>query len=1231
MSFSEYSFASSAHQRPDKPLIVKCTFDRSMRRITFASAQNCSFDLLRTRVEQCFSLYASSFVVTYKDDDGEVTDITCDDDLTEAIQYFHLGDDNSGPALSSGASSYSGRSSSSTGGSRKITLRVDVNVDYDGPSLSDTASLSSLEEYKEKRSSMGSEIDLDGSISSGMSGSRREVEYQALRGFGRELGELEDDTMTISSRPTTIAQQHTGPSQGVPRSQDTPRSQSTPKVNGIEASNAASMVDSIASTESFSLLKPVNDRPKLMTSTSQLDPSALLTPPVPKSAGARTPVIASPSDVFQRLKLAETAAADRGGRSPTNVASSASAGSGMAGWLKQQSIQMVQSVLGGLPTAPSSKASSEADGLLVDDRDERSSSAAFSSSGVGAVEEDRRDTLAASDIDEIPGSLELELERNERGAYYYTYTGSSIGHSTDDHEKQPLVRGDRTTEDKRFSYFTASSMESNESPAPPPEDPGSSSLEFLQYLPPDKTHEPSIAAPNPAELTDCSSCGQVLDTFRYVCATCGPRPPRALTAAASSSPASDPDPTSKGKGRAPPTPIVPPTPISVISPTEASHSPTSQQMHVPLMNAYNFAQQTHDHVQAYMHGFNGGPPFSHNHRVGHHPGHGAQFTPVLHHPLGAYAPSNNGSSDGGWEPITYPPPQRRPSHSYTISPSGLSVWTRLDSQSNFASSRNGSTTSLQHNKPLPSVPQTPAHPSPHRSPLLSSPQAPPAHSSPGRSPISPRHGSGSQHSESSSTTPEGFELCTDCMETAGIEHASESVATIPTPGVTPTHSSPGSAGSGSFTDANPLSNPGPATGSGSSSSSADSGSWRRNVPRRKGQLRHAFKEKMWGAGGWTDLEHDGLSKCSTCGSGLTSERYKCATCLDMVVCRGCYSQIHEIHPIHAFLILPEAKRSEPASEPADAIEPGERSLLHDGLKCSHCLMEIVGARFHCAICPSVDICSNCESAGLPGNLTSPDGGHDSSHIMIKVPFPLSANEIDTASRRALLLWTGRDAPSAQSNQSNLADGSGSGSSYAATIVGSSNNSSDFSRDGSHRMDHGMNCKGCGSNIIGVRYQCAGCPSPDGQGYSLCVNCEARSYRLHDPMHCFFKIPRPVDRKIQEEEPLVPSLYILAAGEFLDDPPLGSQNDPRAYLQTIVHRVALCDRCIQRIVGEWFHCAYCAKDLCDNCEAMDSHDASHLFVVFKSVVDMTVLRTLTDVDNPQAGRPLIPHPVYTRPL
>jgi hypothetical protein len=70
----------------------------------------------------------------------------------------------------------------------------------------------------------------------------------------------------------------------------------------------------------------------------------------------------------------------------------------------------------------------------------------------------------------------------------------------------------------------------------------------------------------------------------------------------------------------------------------------------------------------------------------------------------------------------------------------------------------------------------------------------------------------------------------------------------------------------------------------------------------------------------------------------------------MVVCRGCYSQIHEIHPIHAFLTVPEKRLQEPASEPNDIDGSGERcksrklvgtltdslftALLHDGLKCS---------------------------------------------------------------------------------------------------------------------------------------------------------------------------------------------------------------------------------------------------------------------------------------------------------
>lgn len=96
--------------------------------------------------------------------------------------------------------------------------------------------------------------------------------------------------------------------------------------------------------------------------------------------------------------------------------------------------------------------------------------------------------------------------------------------------------------------------------------------------------------------------------------------------------------------------------------------------------------------------------------------------------------------------------------------------------------------------------------------------------------------------------------------------------------------------------------------------------------------------------------------------------------------------------------------------------------------------------------------------------------------------------MEAASRKALSLWTGRDAPNLQSTANNPSEGTkrsnSSGSNYAATVIGPGN---EAAMDGTHRMDHGMNCNGCGNRIIGVRYQCAGCPSPDGEGYSLVGN------------------------------------------------------------------------------------------------------------------------------------------------
>jgi hypothetical protein len=58
-----------------------------------------------------------------------------------------------------------------------------------------------------------------------------------------------------------------------------------------------------------------------------------------------------------------------------------------------------------------------------------------------------------------------------------------------------------------------------------------------------------------------------------------------------------------------------------------------------------------------------------------------------------------------------------------------------------------------------------------------------------------------------------------------------------------------------------------------------------------------------------------------------------------------------------------------------------------------------------------------------------------------------------------------------------------------------------------------------------------------------------------------------------------------------------------YLKSVRHNIARCDRCITQIQGEWFRCAYCGRDLCDTCEKLDTHDNSHIFIVFKSTVSV----------------------------
>ncbi|KAJ4478385.1 hypothetical protein J3R30DRAFT_3733992 [Lentinula aciculospora] len=436
----------------------------------------------------------------------------------------------------------------------------------------------------------------------------------------------------------------------------------------------------------------------------------------------------------------------------------------------------------------------------------------------------------------------------------------------------------------------------------------------------------------------------------------------------------------------------------------------------------------------------------------------------------------------------------------------------------------------------------------------------------------------------------GYELCPECVEEVGLIHAIEA---INEPGSSPT--------------ANDL----------SSSSPGDAAAqWRRAPPRQKGQLRHVYVEKMWGYNGWADVVHteSEMETCYGCGvkTSLQHKMYKCAMCLRYLLCRACYSQVHVLHPVHTFLVL----RGKPSRSLSDSDltlvnDFDEQSNVHPGVECAHCCMEIVGARFHCAECDSVDICSNCESAGLPGNIDSSYGGHVSSHILIKIPFPLPSGKVQSVSRKARNLWT---TDPANINRVEHSKAASEISSYARTVIGNGDMRTS-------EEDHGIQCDACRKPISGVRYQCANCPAPQ-SGYNLCSSCEEASYTVHNPMHAFFKFPRPVDRPIRSSLTMIPELYKMPAG------PSSAAYDienPPGYLRSIIHPKVLCDCCVAEIQGAWFHCAYCGKDLCSTCESVDTRDDTHVFLVLKALVDMPSLRKLlVDTENPE---PVINYEVY----
>ncbi|EMD39291.1 hypothetical protein CERSUDRAFT_112939 [Gelatoporia subvermispora B] len=1011
--------------RPDKPLVVKCTYEQQNKRITFSSTRICNYELLRQRIERCFSLSATPYTIDYTDDDGEVTDITTDDDLTEAIRYFYSAGDDA--PISSGASILSGRSI----GRSKITVRVRVSIPYDGPSLSDTSSIISLEEYRRNN---GSQASLSLSAPS-----IQDLDDDAITVSSKDMGSRYD---TFRSRgPRTIV---TGSSREHTRLRTSPREEDE---FGAETSLNASRSQFHDATNGVER-DPFADR---------------------SSNGSR--YLEEPSGPFERLKLEDELRSLS--ESMTGSLSNFPSSLHTDRWLREQNDRAVKSILGDLPAA--SEPSEISDGA-----DE-------SSSVVG----------------------ELALQQDPRGKFYYAYTGSSRESTFDDASYDADISSaapDSRPVSMDFAWANAQQADlvpvPSLAPAPArdelrPQRPSSSSsnpfkqrsqsepMVSADYIHPDIPPEVlsfvamSTASPSPPRNPSlCSNCSVILDVIRYVCSTCGERKPLSPSDTESDFL------NVKGKSKA----------IAI------------------------------DRRNGYM------------------------YPPTL---VGSGSPS-------------------------------MSAWSVVTGSETPLRTPDDSTYELI-NKPLPASPD---------SATLSS----------GPSSLASRPNGTYRRKES------GFELCSDCVQSpAGVVHALEM------------SQAPGSSPDLSF-------------------SAADAqrmlSEWRRSAPRQKGQLRHAYIEQSWGHDGWQDVEQDDRHTimCSTCSTVVGQHRYKCASCDNFNLCRACYSQVHEVHPSHAFLFAPHKTMrtlSEPVlSVPALQLPTDDRSLVHAGVKCAHCMQDIVGALFHCAICDSVDICSNCESAGLPGNLDSDDNGHNSSHILIKIPYPLGTTELQALSRSAKHLWIGRDAATVlQASSASRRNSLTSSYSYTRTVLGigsrlDSTHSLDTISISPETDDHGVRCDACSQPIVGVRYQCASCPSLP-KAFSLCARCEERSYVVHDPMHIFFKLPRPVHRPLQSEYPMLTRLYIDPVG-----PPEGAYDPlhPRDYLTGVYHARAVCDRCMSRIGGIWFHCAYCPRDLCEICEELDEHDKTHVFIMFKSTVDMQLFRSF-DLDYSQGSQTVIQDPIY----
>ena len=98
--------------------------------------------------------------------------------------------------------------------------------------------------------------------------------------------------------------------------------------------------------------------------------------------------------------------------------------------------------------------------------------------------------------------------------------------------------------------------------------------------------------------------------------------------------------------------------------------------------------------------------------------------------------------------------------------------------------------------------------------------------------------------------------------------------------------------------------------------------------------------------------------------------------------------------------------------------------------------------------------------------------------------PLNSSKVQNASRRELQLWTGRDAENVRRSSVGQPQLDEMDTQDAATVLGGAKHRRNQGSESKKSMDHHVLCKGCTQPIVGVRYQCATCPSMRSSVYNL---------------------------------------------------------------------------------------------------------------------------------------------------